>query len=61
MFADDTIGDLRKLLVTSLPATEHTSSFELRAAFPPNLLDDSLSMMEAGLTPNGVVHCRKPN
>ena len=33
--------------------------FELRAAYPPRILDDALTMAEAGLVPNGTIHARK--
>jgi hypothetical protein len=35
--------------------------FELRSAFPPRLLTDSMTLEEAGLVPNGTIHARRLN
>jgi hypothetical protein len=36
-----------------------TEIFELRSAYPPRILPDSMSLKEAGLIPNGTIHARK--
>ena len=33
--------------------------FELRSAYPPRVLVDSMTLLEAGLIPNGTIHARK--
>ena len=58
MFASDVIGDIRRLLLEYSGSTS-VEGFELRAAYPPRILDDALTMTEAGLVPNGTIHARK--
>ena len=58
MFATDVIGDIRQLLL-EYSGSGPVDGFELRAAYPPRILDDTLTMTEAGLVPNGTIHARK--
>jgi hypothetical protein len=55
MYEDDNIGDIRK----ELEKYNGTETFELRSAYPPRVLSDSMSLKEAGLIPNGTIHARK--
>ena len=65
MYATDVIGDIRRLLLEYSGGSSNSNSnplvegFELRAAYPPRILDDALTMTEAGLVPNGTIHARK--
>jgi hypothetical protein len=69
MFPDDVVGDLRMHIgrhagqvaaaAAAAAAGGGVPAFELRAAYPPRRLEDSMSLVEAGLTPTGVVHARK--
>ena len=73
MFSTDLIGDIREYLtrywISRQTAEEKSNSnveglverFELRSAFPPRLLTDSMTLEEAGLVPNGTIHARKIN
>jgi len=57
MFETQTIGDLRQLLVThGTSLGEDVDMFEIRNAYPQRLLNDALTLTEAGLVPNGTVH-----
>lgn len=62
MFPGDIVGDVREHIrrhfATSAGAAEEVG-FELRAAYPPRLLADSMTLDEAGLVPTGVVHARR--
>ena len=59
MYADDSVGALRAMLVEQCTGAEGAAAFELRAAYPPRALDDVSTMMDAGLCPNGTVHARR--
>eukprot|EP01038_Epipyxis_sp_PR26KG_P012841 gene12841-17215_t len=63
MFENDTIKDLKNEIIFHLKSNNDMNSltesqFELRSAYPPRLLDDNLTMKDAGLSPNGTVHAR---
>lgn len=55
MFEDDKIGDVRR----ELEKYNDTENFELRSAYPPRILSDTMSLKDAGLIPNGTIHARK--
>ena len=59
MYADDSVGALRAMLVEQCTGPDGAAAFELRAAYPPRALDDASTMAEAGLCPNGTVHARR--
>ena len=73
MFSTDLIGDIREYLtrywISRQEAEEKYNDnleglierFELRSAFPPRLLTDSMTLEEAGLVPNGTIHARRLN
>jgi hypothetical protein len=45
--------------VQAHPSLAPCDLFELRSAYPPRLLTDSMTLEEAGLLPNGTVHARR--
>jgi hypothetical protein len=56
------VGDIRGMLAhyQGYWTEEQVESFELRSTFPPKLLENSLTLAEAGLLPNGTVHAKLP-
>lgn len=68
LFMNDIVGDLREHIrrhvvsnTEELLGREEMFEFELRAAYPPRVLCDSMTLEEAGLVPSGVVHTRRLN
>lgn len=74
MFAKDCVGCIRKEIIAHVKALNIAASigvdkniddrfeindFELRSAYPPRILLDSMTLQEAELIPNGTVHARK--
>ena len=71
MFQGDVIGDVREHIRRHLSTLtldragqcagglDEEVVFELRAAYPPRLLEDHMTLEEAGLVPTGVVHARR--
>ena len=59
MFYGDVIGDIRELLRRHLQAAGlRDPAFELRTSYPSRTLEDSATVEEAGLVPNGTLHAR---
>ena len=56
MYRDETIGDLRKYLASSLPEKD-LNDLDIITTFPKKIThsDNSVTLLEAGLTPNGVL------
>ena len=69
MFPGDIVGDVREHVTRHFRtaaaaagpgAVAAVPEFELRAAYPPRRLDDSMTLEEAGLSPGGgVVHAKR--
>ena len=65
MQREDTIAALKEEIITHMNNEEYEDEigicpvFELRSAYPPRALGDELSLVQAGLVPNGTVHARK--
>lgn len=67
MFESDTIENLRSEIKQHFVSKSEAKSgsaggealnIELRSAYPPRILSDSMTLKEAGLLPNGTVHAR---
>ena len=70
MFLNDTVGSIREEIIAHTKALQDATRtvaesdyeaihFELRSAYPPRILLDSMSLEEAELIPNGTVHARR--
>ena len=63
MWESELIGDVREHIRRHLynsQSDDYTDTgFELRSAYPPRSMKDSVSIEEAGLVPNGTLHARK--
>lgn len=62
---DALISELRKMIADYFANDSFDVSqvpkIELRSAFPPRVLTDGLTMVEAGLVPNGTIHAKLVN
>jgi UBX domain len=60
LFADDCVGDIRREIERHLDTCDGGGirEYELRSAYPPRVLSDQMSLLEAGLIPNGTIHAR---
>jgi UBX domain-containing protein 11 len=60
LFADDCVGDIRREIERHLDTLDDGGirEYELRSAYPPRVLSDQMSLLEAGLIPNGTIHAR---
>ena len=60
LFTDDCVGDIRKEIKKHLDTVGGgvVREYELRSAYPPRVLSDQMSLLEAGLIPNGTIHAR---
>ena len=70
MFSNDTVESIRKEIIAHARNLQDCArtlaesdckaiNFELRSAYPPRILLDSMSLEEAELIPNGTVHARR--
>lgn len=61
MYETSTIRDIKREIAKHLPVSNAVdmSSVEFRSAFPPKLLMDSMTLMEASLVPSGTIHTRQ--
>lgn len=57
------VNDIRGMLAhcQGYWTEEQAQSFELRSAFPPKILENSATLAEVGLVPNGTVHAKLLN
>jgi hypothetical protein len=58
LFNDELVGDLKEHVKRHFynNSADSCPSFEVRAAYPPRALQGRLTLQEAGLVPNGIVH-----
>ena len=60
LWDSDLVGDVREHVRRYLYNQNiEEDTFELRGTYPPRALPNSMTLMEAGLVPNGTVHAKK--
>ena len=56
---DELVGDLSEHIKRHFYNTaDGCAKFEIRAAYPPRVLQSHLTLSEANLVPNGMVHAK---
>lgn len=61
MNENDLIIDLKKLIIDNTNNNNNllTNELEIRNSYPPRVLNNNMTLIEAGLVPNGTVYAKK--